>query len=248
MAHVSPIRVIRRTRAYLPIVVLTVAVILLGISATKARQAHLLETEGVTGEATVVRKERRVSRDSDGNETVRLYVSYRFTPAAGATISKRLRVGSRFYNSVREGQRIPVRYVPDRPSVHEIDIGGTRRDAENMLMMGGAALAGAGGLAVWIAKSWMPLFRAIFRGSERPARVVGHIQKPSRRKETGGRYGKIVWRDETGVEGTSGYVPMLDVVSHPVGSRIMLIVDPTTGQCYWDEEFGDDTVALLQRG
>ena len=248
MAHVSPIRVIRRTRAYLPIVVLTVAAILLGIGAVKAWQAHLLETEGITGQAEVVRKERRVSRDSDGNQTVRYYVSYRFTPQATGPISRRVRVGLRFYNTVREGQWTPVRYLPERPSVHEIDIGGTRRESNNMLMLGSAGLAGAVGLVVWIAGKWMPLFRAIFRGSERPARVIDHIRKPSRRKETGGRYGKVVWRDEAGVEGTSGWVPMLYVVSHPVGSRIMLIVDPSTGRAYWEEEFGDDTVKLLQRG
>lgn len=248
MAHVSPIRVVRRTMAWMPIAALTIALILFGVAGMKARQANLLETIGVTVNATILGTERRVSEDSEGRRTYRYFARYRFVTLEGQTITERRRISAGFYNRVRQGQEVPLRYVRTRPGLHEIEIGSTRAAAERSRLMGYGAAVVTLALAVWIGWRWQGLVRALVWGQTRQARVVRHIQKPSRRKETGGRYGRIVWVDSTGAEGMSGYVPMLDVASHPVGCRIMVIIDPRTGQGYWDEEFGDDTVELLQRG
>lgn len=248
MPNVSPIRVIRTTRLWMPLVVLALALILFGMSAGKGRTAHQLETRGEIAEAQVLRKERRQSTDSDGNRKVTYHVTYRFAPLEGAAVQRRAKVGSRFYNAVREGGTFRLRYVADKPAVHELQIGATRAEARATRAHGLMALAGAGVLGLWFGARALPLVRAIARGQVRQARVTGHVEKPSRRKETGGRYGRIRWRDETGEEGESGWVPMLDVAGHPVGSPITVIVDPSTGRSWWEEEFGDDTVGVLQRG
>lgn len=248
MAHVSPIRVIRRTWAWLPLAVLTIMLILFGVAGYKGWEAKQLETRGITGTATILGTERRVSEDSDGRRTYRYYARYSFMTVDGERIVQRRRISAGFYHRLRQGQEVPVRYVEGRPGIHEIEIGATRRAAERSRLMGYGAAVIAAGLAAWVGWRWQGLARALMWGETRQARIVRHIEKPTRRKETGGRYGRIVWVDSTGAEGMSGYVPMLDVVSHPVGCRISVIIDPRSGKGFWDEEFGDDTVGLLQRG
>ena len=249
MPHVSPIRVIRKTRLWLPLVVLMLALVLFGVGGAKAYRAYQFETHGVLAEATVTRKERRERRDSDGNLKITLFVSYSYLPLGGVgLVSRRVEVGSRFYNSVREGGSFTVRYLPDRPRTHEMGVGATRQSAEETAGLGLLALVGAGGLGLFFGGRAVPLMRALSRGQVRRAEVIAHVAKPSRRKDTGGRYGKVRWRDETGAEGESGWVPMLDVASHPVGCRITVLVDPRSGRTWWEEELADDTVGLFQRG
>lgn len=249
MPHVSPIRVIRKTRLWLPLVVLMLALVLFGVGGAKAYRAYQFETHGVTAEASVTRKERRERRDSDGNRRITLFVTYSYLPqGGGGLVSRRAEVGSRFYNSVREGGSFTVRYLPDRPRTHEMGVGATRQEATETAGLGLLALMGAGGLGLFFGARAVPLMRALARGQVRRAEVIVHVEKPRRRKKTGGRYGKLRWRDETGAEGESGWVPMLDVASHPVGSRITVLVDPRSGRSWWEEELADDTVGLLQRG
>lgn len=248
MPQLSPIRVIRRTRLWMPGVVLVAALILLGLAAVKGHTAGQLETRGAIAEALVLGKEQRTSRDSDGNTTTTYYLSYRFTSEAGVTVERRASVARSFWTARREGATFPVRYVENRPRTHELRPGATREEADNLRRMGLAALAGAAALTAWFGTRALPLIRALIGGSRRRAVVIGHVEKPHRRPNSGGRYGRIRWRDETGVEGLSGWVPMLEVASHPVGSRITLIVDAASGRAWWDEEYGDDTVGLLQRG
>ena len=248
MPHVSPIRLIRKTRLWMPLVVLMLSLTLFGIGGAKAYRAQQFETHGLLAEAEVLRKERRETRDSDDNLKVSYHVTYRFDPLEGAAVQRRTEVGARFYNSVREGGTFTVRYLPDRPRTHEMSVGATREESAQMAGLGLLAIVGAAGLGLFYGGRAVPLMRALARGPTRRAEVIGHVEKPRRRKNTGGRYGRIRWRDEAGVEGESGWVPMLDVASHPVGCRITVIVDPRSGRSWWEEELADDTVALLQRG
>ena len=232
--YYAPFRIVKKTNLWMPVVALILAMICGGMSAMKARNASLLEDFGVVVQGVVTDRERRESRDSDGDVTVSYYVSYRFA-AGGEVLSYRRRVGSGFYNSVRVDQALPVRYLPDRPTLHEYEIGSYRREATELAGFAGLAGVAMAGLLVWIAARSGPLFRALRGGEVRRAEVTEHVRKPGR-GNSGGRYGRLRWRDERGDEGESGVVPMLDVVSHPVGSRIRVVIDPKTRRSYWEEE------------
>jgi len=232
--YFAPLQIVKKTGLWLPIVALTVALIFAGISAMKANSAAKLEEFGVMTEGIITDRERRESRDSDGNVTIEYYVSYRFS-ANGQEYARQVNTGYTYYASVRPGQAIPIRYYTERPALHEYDIGSFRREASEMAGMAWLGGFVAIGLSVWVALRSGPLFRALRRGEVRRAEVVEHIAKPKRGK-SGGRYGRLRWRDEGGNDGTSGIVPMLDVVSHPVGSRINVVIDPKTGRGYWEEE------------
>lgn len=248
MAHVSPIRAVRATRLWLPVLVLLGALGLFAVAGKTARSAHLLEVYGETTMAEVLEKETRERRNSDGNPEIDHYVTYRFEPVEGAAVQRRAKVSPRFYRAVETGGSFPLRYVRHDPAVHEREIGTTRADADRWRALAWTALAAAVLGGAWLGGRALPLLRAVAGGNTRRAVVTGHVEKPQRRKTSGGRYGRIRWRDETGTEGQSGWVPMLDVAGHPVGSRITLIVDPASGRSWWEEEFADDAVKLLQRG
>lgn len=232
--YYAPFRIVKKTNLWMPVVALMVALVCSGMSAMKARNASLLEEFGVIVQGVVTDRERRESRDSDGDVTVSYYVSYRFS-AEGQVLSYRKKVGSGFYSAVRVDQAIPIRYLPDRPTLHEYQIGSYRREATELAGFAGLAGVVMAGLLVWIAARSGPLFRALRGGEVRLAEVTEHVRKPGRGK-SGGRYGRLRWRDERGDEGVSGVVPMLDVVSHPVGTRIRVVIDPKTRRGYWEEE------------
>lgn len=232
--YYAPLKIVRKTNLWMPVVALVVAVICSGMSAMKARSASLLEEFGVVVQGVVTNRERRETRDSDGDVTISYYVSYRYS-AGGEILSYRKKVGSGFYNSVRIDQVIPIRYLPDRPKSHEYQIGSFRREATELAGFAGLAGIVMSGLLIWIVTKSGPLFRALKGGEVRQAQVISHVQKPGRGK-SGGRYGRLRWRDEHGVEGLSGVVPMLDVVSHPVGTRIRVVIDPKSRLGYWEEE------------
>lgn len=238
--YYAPLKVVKKTGLWMPVVALTIALICAGVSGMKARNAAQLEQFGVTTTGVVTNRERRESTDSEGRRQVRYYVSYRFV-GAGQTISRRVRVNLRYYNSVSVNQPIPIRYHPQRPRLHEYNIGSNRRDATMMAGFSGLGGAATLGLVIWVFLKSGPLFRALKLGEVRQATVLEHIAK-GRRRNSGRRKGRLRWRDDQGAVGVSGTVPMLDVVSHPVGSRIRVVIDPRTGRGYWEEELagGDD--------
>lgn len=244
--HASPFQVMKKTNLWSVPVLLALALIFGGISYMASRTALALETRGIVTEGTITGKERRESRDSEGNRTVRYYVSYRFQPSTGPVIARRVRTSLSYYNSVSQGQTIRVRYLPDRPATHEFRIGSTRARADDNRNYAFLALAAAIGAGVFFGTRAAPLLRALTAGETRRAVVTAHVEKP-RRRNTGARKGRIVWRDETGQEGTSGPVPMLDVRGHPVGCRIRVVVDRMSGRTWWEEELagGADGMAGL---
>lgn len=244
--HASPFQVMKKTNLWSVPILLALALIFGGLSWTAARTALALETRGIVTEGTITGRERRESRDSEGNTTVRYYVSYRFATNAGEVISRRVRTSASYYRSVTQGQIIQVRYLPDRPRTHEYRIGSFRQRSGDNLTYALLALAAAAGAGLYFGSKSAPLLRALATGETRRATVIRHIEK-QRRRNTGARKGRIVWRDDTGQEGTSGPVPMLDVRGHPVGCRIIVVVDRISGKTWWEEELagGADGMAGL---
>jgi len=244
--HASPFQVMKKTYLWTVPVLLSLALIFGGISFMSARTAQALETRGIIVDGTITNRERRESRDSDGNRTVRYYVSYRFSPLQGPTISRRVRTNASYYNTVQIGQRIAIRYLPDRPQTHEFRIGSYRWRAEDNRTYALLALFAAVAAGLYFGIKAAPLLRALSLGETRRAVVIRHIEKP-RMRNTGARKGRIVWRDEAGQEGTSGPVRMVEVRGHPVGTRISVVVDRISGQGWWEEELagGSDGMAGL---
>jgi len=247
--YYSPFRIVLKTHVWVPLVLLSLAMIFGGIAGLAARTAAALETSGLIAQASVTDKERRESRDSEGRTRVSYYVSYAFVAASGERVAARPKVGPGFYGSVRVGGSFPVRYLPARPSTHEYQIGSYRSRSDSNLGFAALALVAAVASGAWLFLRAAPLFRALRGGSARRAVVTGHLEKP-RKRYSGQRKGRLQWRDETGAEGISGPVPMLDVASHPVGSRITVLVDGRSGRAYWEEELagGGDGMAGLSDG
>lgn len=237
--HVSPIRLLRHSRLWMPAAALGFALLVLAVSWTTARSAHQFETRGALAEATVLARETRTEHDSDGNSRTSYHLAYEFHPAEGPAIRMRREVSYSFYSAVTEGDRFTLRYLPDRPRRHELRPGETRTEAEQLRLVGLGALAFTLAMAAWLGLAALPMLRAVAGRQSRRATVTAHVLRPGRRLETGGRYGRIRWRDETGAEGESGLVPMLEVASHPVGTPIRVIIDPGTGRSWWEEELID---------
>ena len=248
MPHVSPIRVVRKTRLWVPALALVVALVVLVVGVGMWRTAQQLETRGVAAEAVVLSRDIREREDDDGRTRISYSLTYRFQPAEGPPLQRRRDVSRAFFNSVAVGDVLTIRHLPERASVHELQIGETRARAQEVLGVGIIALVLAVAMALWLGMAAQPLLRALAGGRVRQARVTAHVTMRGRRAETGRRYGRIRWRDETGAEGESGTVPMLEVVSHPVGSRVRILIDPMTGRGWWEEELTDDNPNLWQRG
>lgn len=244
--YYSPFRIVMKTHAWVPLVLVSLAIIFALIAGLAGRTASALETTGVVTQATVTGKERRERRDSEGRTRVSHYVAYSFVAGAGQRVSARPRVDRAFFNSVQQGGSFPLRYLPTRPSTHEYRIGSYRSRSDTNWFWAALALVAALASAGWLATQSAPLLRALRGGTARRAVVTGHVSKP-RKRYTGKRKGRLRWRDETGAEGISGLVPMLDVVGHPVGSRITVLVDSRSGRAYWEEELagGGDGMAGL---
>ena len=241
MPHVPPIRLLRQSRLWLPGAALVVALIVLAVSWTTARSAQQFEARGALAEAVVLGRETRQRRDSDGNTRTIYRVAYAFTPAEGDPVQAEREVSFGFYSTLGEGDRFVLRYLPDRPERHELRPGETREEAHQLRLIGLVALGVTLAMAAWLGLAAAPMLRAVAAGQMRRATVTAHVVRPGRKADSGGRYGRIRWRDETGAEGQSGYVPMLEVTSHPVGAPIRVIVDPATGRSWWEEELtGDD--------
>jgi hypothetical protein len=143
MSHLSPRRAIQAAAA-----MLLLLSALAGFAAISiAQRASQIERESVGAVATVVGKqERRRARYVAGyrNSEVGyiLAVSYRYV-VAGQTLHGTQGVDRERFDALQVGQAIPVRYVAANPSVSEIDVGWTGRNA----IWAGAACLGLGLLA-----------------------------------------------------------------------------------------------------
>ena len=240
MHHVSPLRLIRLTRAWLPLAVLVVALALFAVSWGKARTAHLLDAYGEIAVAEVLDKDVRITEDADGNRRTTYRLRYRFLPVEGPEVERRAAVDRAMYDRLAVGDGFELRYVRHDPEVHELAVGAARAEAGRLRLAGWAMLAVAAGMAAWVAQGGGPLVRALLRGTTRTAVVTAHEARPQRKASTGARHGRLHWRDETGADGVSGWLPMLTVAGQPLGSRITVIVDVPSGRAWWDEELDPD--------
>lgn len=78
-----------------------------------------LRAGGLEAQATVFSVVRKVSRDSDGDTDVDWEVSYRFDTMSGQSFSNS-KTWETARNLPREGDMLPVIYMPDNPDRHRL--------------------------------------------------------------------------------------------------------------------------------
>ena len=197
-------------------------------------EVRLLDRYGIEGRAEVTAKFIREGRDSDGRRTVTYYVAYVFTTEAGRTVEADRSVGRGFFDRVMTGDLIWVRYVAHDPDRHEIEPGITRLLVLvfGIVSAGGWLAAGAG--LWWLWRRLAPALRAVRDGEVREARVIA--QTASGIRVFGQELLRLNWRDARGTQGQSGALRPARLRGWPVGSVVVVYVDPVTGQSFWEED------------
>ncbi len=205
------------------------------IGVLSVQKARLLDRHGVDGIATIDDKFTRTTRDSEGRNRTTHYLAYTFTPEGRAPISDRDSVGRSFYTQVRVGDDVPIRYVPHRPEVHEIDPGATALMGWVFGAIGLGAAGASVGVGGWMWRRKQSVLRAARHGEVRQARVTGlrrtNVQKNKRPMHV------LQWVDASGDHGESRMGPQEGFAPYPEGSVIVVYVDPQTGQGWWEEDF-----------
>ncbi|MCC5985862.1 MAG: hypothetical protein JJU42_16015 [Rhodobacteraceae bacterium] len=206
-----------------------------GIGLYMLQQARLLDRYGIEGTAVIEDKYTRTGRDSDGRTTVTYYLSFTFRPEGGAPLSASESVQRGFYNQVREGDEIPIRYVAHRPELNEIEPGSSKLLGWVFGGIGLVAAVVSVGLAGWMWRRKLSVLRAARNGEVRQARVTGtrrtNVQKNNRQMYV------LQWIDATGQDGESRMFPHDALSAYPAGSVIVVYVDPKTGRGWWEKDF-----------
>lgn len=231
---VSVISILMRKGAWMVPLGLFFAALLGLVASMQQREARALDERGIETTAIITSTERRVRRDSDGGRSVSYYARFRFDLPGGETHSQRSIISRGYYNAVSRGDEVWLRYLPDDPDTAEIERGRAREGARLFWLI---ALGLAGGSAWMGWRSWQrsqPLIRAGRHGERRGARVLGHFKTLSGNKKEGLRY-LLRWVDSAGEEGISDVKRRAeDLQAWPKDSEITVLVDPETGQTFWE--------------
>lgn len=209
-----------------------------GIGIHALHEARLVDRYGVEGFAVITDRETRTRRDSEGRTQTSYHLSYRFEMEGRASgdiwQEGSQSVSQRFYNRHRVGDRVPVVYVPHDPRRSQVEPG---RD-----LILGAVFGGVGamsllltlGLGWWMWQRKLSAIRALQHGEMRQARVTGHSMT-SLRVNDQPRYA-VDWIDATGARGRTGPLSPKRLALAPIGSTIVIYVDPETDRGWWEEE------------
>ena len=195
-------------------------------------RAVQLERQGVDTSGRVT----YLGISNPGNPLSRSYsVSYTFQPAEGPEIQGWFQISRRLHEGLREGDSVPVRYLPQAPRFNAVEpsrfLNGLRIVVWVLVALGAVA-------AIWAQRQISRLLRLVCQGELRAAEVTGHTRgrlARARHSKLRTPHFHIAWRDSTGAEGeTSVAVPQADLPV--VGATIRLYVDPATGRAYSDWE------------
>lgn len=206
-----------------------------GVAISMGAQMILLARDGVTGEAEVIARQIERRRDSDGKESVTYFLRYSYLPEGHAQrLVKRQSVSRRLYDQVQEGQVIPVTYAWTRPERATVD---ARHDRFGLILFGvfgGIGAVVALGLGGWMISRKLSVLRALRRGEVREARVTG-LRRTNVQKNKVQQY-VIDWEDAAGQKGSSMMESQASLLHHPIGSVIVVYIDPKTGRGWWEAQ------------
>ncbi|MCC5970525.1 MAG: DUF3592 domain-containing protein [Pararhodobacter sp.] len=225
-------RLFTRHFIWVPFVPLFMALIFGSVALHLSRTAELLEVYGVEAVATVIDRDIRRTRDSDGHTRTEYRLTYRFQPASGPAVTTRASVSAATYGALPPGSETPVRYVGHDPAVNEIEPGNAALTGWIFMLF--AVLFGAVGLGltIWIGRRKASLLRAALYGEVRQARVTGRDVTNTR--INGRSQYRLTWQDAAGSQGRSGLFALPDLPAE--GTVIVVYVDGRTGRGWWEEE------------
>ncbi|MEO0911800.1 MAG: hypothetical protein AAFY59_02250 [Pseudomonadota bacterium] len=188
----------------------------------EGRKAERLAAEGVDGVALITNKDVEVSYDSDGDRRTTYRVYFTIDPN-GREHADDDTVGRRFYNSVKVGEEVPVRYWAPDPDVNEIEPGSTGTTIWITKIVSAVTLTIA---LAWGYFAWEKGAKAVRmreRGVRRRARVTGlKITNVSVNKR---KLVRLMWLDEEGVEGASFMARREKFERWPEGSEVWVYAD-----------------------
>lgn len=227
--EVSWWRLFTRHWLWLPVLLMVFGLVVAGLGGNEYRRNRQLDRSGVDGIAVIEDRSIHTRRDSEGRTRTSYRVRFSFAPASGDRISAQRNVAPGFYGSVRVGDQVPVRYLPDRPQVNAIGPM-RRREPLIFLLIGLAVVAGASGFALVLGRNKLSLIRAARHGEIREARVTAHEQtnvQVNKRQQY-----RFSWFDAAGASGRSA---MLDFHKLPeVGSVVRVYIDPDSDRGWWE--------------
>jgi hypothetical protein len=194
-----------------------------------------LQRDGVLGETEVIAREVARQRSSDGDVQLTYYLTHRFRPEGYTqTITTRQRVDRGVYQSVAEGDLMPITYVWNQPERNSLD---PKRDMFGVVffgLVGAVGLLVAFGGAVWGWGRLASARRALLHGEVREARV-SDIRKLRHTVNKSARY-RVTWQDATGQAGQSLNASPDLALAHGVGDVIVVYVDPVSGRSWWQKQ------------
>lgn len=196
----------------------------------ETRKARLLASEGVDTTGTVIDRGTTTSRNSSGSIRRNYYLLVEFTTQTGSNVRYRRSVSHSLYDATAQGASVPVRYAASNPSVAESVPGQTARSARWLVIL--ASVLGAGTLAsLWaLQRGVAAQKRAARDGERRTARVLAHHKVGKARSKS---YA-IEWDDGVKVQRTTAFN---ESQLPPVGSDIVVYLDPRSGKGWWEREF-----------
>ena len=196
------------------------------------QKSILIAREGVVIEGIVVQK--WIDRTQrDGREELTHRIRYEYTPPERGTVLTRTEnVSEQRYRRERVGGPIDVHYAWSSPDKATLDPKRDRFGAVLFSFFGLIAAIVALGMAIWMVGRKLSAIRALRWGEVRQARVTGHRQTNTQVNKVW-QY-QLEWVDAAGTTGRSLMAPLAKLQAYPVGSVIVVYVDPKTGRGWWD--------------
>lgn len=227
-------RLFMRHFLWVPLIPMSAGLVFSVIAWVTIATENRLARDGVETVALITDRAIRNERDSDGNSVTRHYLSYRFTPTAGETVTARASVSRDSYRAVEVGQSVTVRYLPDDPGTNRLAVEGSDRVFGMVFgIIGLLLLMASGGALWWLLRGKLSAIRAARHGEVREAEVVGH--DPTNTSVNGRLQYRFRWVDAVREQGQS---TMMDYNSlPPLGQVVKVYIDPRTGRGWAEQDF-----------
>ncbi len=231
---VSFFRLFHRMGGWIAYIPLVITLILTLVSHFTLRTAERFDAEGVEAVGTVLGRDIRISRDSDGDETRSYFVKVGFTPNGGAPLTVEQNTDAATHDRSAIGTPITLWYLASEPNMIELSRGENR--SASAVTQGIALVFGV----VFLVALWVPARRAIaaLRARRYGARERAVVTEHARTHITvnSRRLYRLAWRDEHGRDGQSLPYRRDMLRAFPEGSRITVYQGLT--QAWWEGDTG----------
>lgn len=232
---VSLWHLIKRMRLYFLAIPLLVTLVFGALALQHGARIQGLWREGVVVDALVLEREIIRQRDSDGKETLRYFLRYSYVPAWQVTArEQRQAVSRRLYDATHEGQIIPATHALSQPERVSVDLDHDRFGMIMLTLISTVALCVTVGLGWWLLGRKFSAIRALRYGEVRQARVTA-LQRTNTTINNRPQY-RLTWRDAAGQDGQSMMGDYDSLSKLPIGSVIIVYIDPRTGTGWWEDQ------------